>query len=493
MSGIDPRTPVVVGVGQVVQRVEDPAEAEEPLALMERAARLAAEDAGAPRLLAQLDALRVPKGLWNYANPGAWLAERLGAERPETWLAPISGTTVLSQLSGAAADVRDGKKDVVLLVGGEAEHSKRRAKARGDEPRRTLQEGPPPDHEPGPMTPGDWKRHPDVAAGLRNPTQCFGLFEVAMRYRRGESVAAHRARVAGLWARFARVAADNPYAWVRSAPDADAIIAPMDGNRVVSAPYTKYMVANMVVDQAAALLVCSAEAAMRAGVPRDRWVFPWVGTYAQNAGYLSDRDVFHAEPTLGLAARRALELAGVEADELGCIDLYSCFPAAVQLAVAELGLDEAGTPTVTGGLTFAGGPFNSYVMHSLATTVLRLREDGRRPAMVSGVGGFVARHAFGVLGATPRPEGFVSEDLSEAAAALPRRAYQADYTGPVTLETGVVPYANGAPERAIVAALTPDGARTWAGTRDPGLLGLLAEEELCGREARVGPERDLQL
>jgi acetyl-CoA C-acetyltransferase len=37
------------------------------------------------------------------------------------------------------------------------------------------------------------------------------------------------------------------------------------------------------------------------------------------------------------------------------VDLYSCFPSAVQIAAAEIGCPTQRDLTVTGGLTFAGG------------------------------------------------------------------------------------------------------------------------------------------
>ena len=85
---------VLVGAAQLSQRAEDPGAAREPLLLMEDALRAAAEDAGAPGLLAQADSIRVPQGLWEYPNPARWLAERFGPGRVETALGLISGTTV---------------------------------------------------------------------------------------------------------------------------------------------------------------------------------------------------------------------------------------------------------------------------------------------------------------------------------------------------------------------------------------------------------------
>ena len=177
-----------------------------------------------------------------------------------------------------------------------------------------------------------------------------------------------------LWARFAAVAATNPNAWVRSAPSAEQIAAPAEGNPWIAYPYTKLLVANAVVDQAAALILCSAEAAQRAGVPESRWIYPVAATEAVVSRHVSERMELYEEPPQRLAGLRALELAGVEPAALDFVDLYSCFPSAVQLGATALGLDLERPLTVTGGLTFAGGPLNSYVIHAIATTMARLRE-----------------------------------------------------------------------------------------------------------------------
>ena len=84
---------------------------------------------------------------------------------------------------------------------------------------------------------------------------------------------------------------------------------------------------------------------------------------------MSNRDNLYSSPAIRIAGRRALELAGVEVADLARVDVYSCFPSAVQVAVNELGLDDQKPLTITGGLTFGGGPLNNYVMHSIARMV----------------------------------------------------------------------------------------------------------------------------
>ncbi len=461
--------------------------AKEPLLLMAEAAERAAEDAAAPEALRHLDAIRIPHGLWKYGNPGAWLGERFGAASPETDLGAISGTTVLKMLARSAVDIQAGRHDVVLIVGGEAEHSKRRAKAMGKVAPRTELSGPPPDDSPPPF---GFRGNPDVQAGLVNPTECFGLFEVALRHRGGESIEGHRRRIAELWAGFAKVAASNPNAWMRDAPTADDIASPTGGNRVLASPYNKYMVANMVVDQSAAVLLCSVEKARALGIDEDRWVFPWVCTQAEVGKPLSERFRLDEEPTLRMTGHHTLERSNVGPEDVGPIDLYSCFPSAVQLALTEIDLPRDRPPTLTGGLTFGGGPLNSYVIHSLCQATEALRRDRTRPALLSAVGGFMSSHAALTLGGESLGGGFESHNLTEQAAQLPGRAYQADYQGEIEIESYVVPHVDELPERAVIAGRTPDGSRCWAQSRDPELLEAMVTEEFCGRSGTVGGGRE---
>lgn len=147
---------------------------------------------------------------------------------------------------------------------------------------------------------------------------------------------------------------------------------------MISWPYPKLMNSNNMVNQAAVVILCSAEKATYLQIPRDTWVFPYAGADSHDTYAVAERHELHRSPAIRLGAHRALELAGVGVDDLDHIDIYSCFPSAVQVAARELGVptDDPQRPlTVTGGLTFAGGPWNNYVMHSIATMADLLRAN----------------------------------------------------------------------------------------------------------------------
>jgi len=74
------RIPVIVGVGEIVDRPKEIAQGLEPLKLLEQALRRAEADAGA-KLLHEVGSLDVVNFLsWRYHDPEKLLAERLGVQ-----------------------------------------------------------------------------------------------------------------------------------------------------------------------------------------------------------------------------------------------------------------------------------------------------------------------------------------------------------------------------------------------------------------------------
>ena len=258
---------------------------------------------------------------------------------------------------------------------------------------------------------------------------------------------------------------------------------------MVGFPYTKRMNSNNMVEQGAGLILCSVAAAEAAGVPRDRWVFPLAGTDAHDTDVVSTRGDLHTSPAIRCAGRAVLELAGIGADDLAHIDLYSCFPSAVQIAAAELGLGLDRDLTVTGGLSFAGGPWNNYVMHGIATMAGIVRDDPGSIGLCTANGGFITKHAFGLYSTEPPADGFQWRDVQDEVDAFPTRAVVAEHDGPVTVESYTVMHGrDGGPETGIATGLTDDGARVWATTTEADLMAGMVAEEWVGRRVTVTPD-----
>lgn len=474
--------PVLVGVGQVIQRVEDPREAAEPLEMMVEALEQAGRDAGAPKLLQRADSIHVLRGAWRYGDPGREIARRLGAHPKETVGTPYGGNFSQACVIDAARAIQVGRRGVVLVTGAENGRSAVQARRQGVELHPTEAPGVP-----------DRKLAEDkaifhdaeLARGMNSASDVFAVIESAIRFARGESLEVHARRIAELWAGFSAVAGRNPHAWIRRPYTAQEIGRASPDNPMISYPYTRLMNANARVDMGAGLVLCSLEIARDAGVPEERIVFLHAATEAHDSDFLSRRAELHRSPALRIAGARLLELAGRTIGEIEHVDLYSCFPSAVQVAATELGLPEDRPLTVTGGLTFGGGPLNSYALHAVARMAEVVREARGSLALVSASGGWLAKHALAIYSTEPPPDGFRHDSPQEPVDRLPLREALIDWDGPVTLEAYTVAHRKGAPRIGHAACLTDDGRRTWGTVEDPALLEAMMREELCGRRGRL--------
>ena len=474
--------PVLVGVAQVGQCAKDPAVAEEPLDLMIRATRAAAEDASAPALLNGATAVRVIRGMWPYENPARAVAEAVGNPSAETGVSFWGGTVVHHLLAVSALEIQRGDHRTVILTGAECGDSLAKARRTGIVPGWRDAPGKP-DRDIGVEL--KMRHRAEAARGIVDPIHMYPIFENAIRYARGETIDAHMQRISELWAGFSRVASENPHAWMREPKTPLEIRTPGPTNRRVSVPYPKLMNSNEKVDQGAALILTSTDVAQRLGIPRVKWIFPWATTAAHDTYAVSHRDSLHSAPALGIAGRRCLEMANLDIGDIEHLDIYSCFPSAVQVAAAELGLDENMPLTVTGGMSFAGGPLNNYSMHGMARMAEVLREHPGDLGLVTGNGGFLTKHAFCVLSSEPPAQPYRHDEPQAAVDAMPTRDLAETASGPAEIESYTVMFGREGPAIGLAACRLPDGRRTWANTRDKQVMHAMTAEEFCGRQACV--------
>jgi acetyl-CoA C-acetyltransferase len=491
---LDPRTPVIIGIGQHLNRVDQGAEAVEPAALMAEALREAATDAGAGRALSALDVIAVvPPISWRYYDPGRLVAASLGAGSARSWMAGFGGNSPQMLVNKLAAAIAAGELELGAVVGGESWWTRSRALKSGATP--------PWPHQPDSEVP-EWSgaegpltlfHASEAERGIVAPAECYPIFETALWHESGRSLDEHLAFVGDMWSRFSEVAAANPYAWRRDAYRAEEITTPTAENRMISFPYTKRMVANPDVEMAAGCLIASVERAESLGVPRERWVFIHAGTDG-NDRYMSERPNFTSSPAISVAGNRALELAGVAADQLDHVDLYSCFPSAVQIACKELAIDPSRQLTVYGGLGFAGGPWNNPVSHAIARMVPTLREQPGAIGLVTANGGNVQKHAFGVYSTDPPTGGFRHERPQEEIDARGSVEVEPTYLGPVTIEGWTVVHGrDGVPEKAHAATRTPHGTRVWGSVSDAKVATDLEGPDLGGVTAMITESGQLSL
>jgi acetyl-CoA C-acetyltransferase len=328
------------------------------------------------------------------------------------------------------------------------------------------------------------------------PTNVYPLFENALRAHRGRSLEAHQAAMGRLFAPFSAVAAQNPHAWFPTARSPEEIAQEGPDNRMVGFPYTKYLNAIIQVDQSAAVIMASTAKADELGVPAEKRVYLHGCADAHDLWYVSERTNFHSSPAIRMCAQKSFAMAGKTPADLCFIDLYSCFPSAVEIACAEIGLaeDDPRGLTVTGGLPYFGGPGNNYVMHAIAAMIERLRAKPGAFGLITGNGWFLTKHAFGVYSTTPTKGGWKREDpkaYQKEIDALAPPALNERPSGAGTIETYTVVHARDRVRLGIVVGRDGEGRRFLANTpEDEATLLDLQSREGVGRAGRVARSED---
>ena len=199
-----------------------------------------------------------------------------------------------------------------------------------------------------------------------------------------------------------------------------------------------------------------------------------------------------------LTGQRALEMAGISLADIGHIDLYSCFPVAVEVGAEELGLalDDPRGLTVTGGLPYMGGPGNNYAMHSIVVMMQRLRDHPGDYGLVTANGWYLTKQSTGIYSTTPPKTAFDRQDpklIQAQIDALPHPIVIEQPNGAATIETYTVVHGREGYVLGIVIGRDSEGRRFVAQTPgDPETLADLESREGVGRTGTVGPSPDGQ-
>ncbi len=476
---MDPNTPVLVGVAAVQQKEADYTKALEPIALMEKALRLAAEDAGAPGLLARADEILFPKGIWSYADPGRLLADALGAPTAHTVLAEI-GVSQQTLLTRACQRIASGEAQVIMVTGAEAKYRSLCAGKAGAHLEEAMDVKPTADTV---LLPEDELWSPvESAAGLGMPVGYYAIMDSALRHAQGLTPDQHRDQMATMYERFSEIAAANPDAWSDEPMDADHIREASPRNRMLAFPYTKLHNSQWNVDQGAGLIFCSAAMAEELGIPRERWVFPRVFAESNYMSVVAARGDLGACPGFRHAGKAAMERAGVRFEDIHLRELYSCFPYAVRAQLQEFGAIGEGELSVTGGMTFGGGPLNNFVYQATAKMAQVLREQPGEVGLVTTVSGMLTKQGVALWSTEPNPGGWAFEDVTEAVReTFDLREVVADYSGNAVVAGYTVLYQGDTPWRAVAVFDLPGGERTVAFSEQPEAVQQMLDEECCGR------------
>lgn len=485
--------PVIVGVGQATWRERDPERS--PVDGLEHVARSAAASADVALVDAVDTVVHVPF-ISNQVpalapvlpqRPGAALAARLGL-KAQQFTADVGGNLPQQLVNEFAGRLVRGEASGVLLCGAEMLATLIGA-VRGGEgfPAWATEEGEAPLclTETPVMTAPTEQLH-----GLYEPIHAYPLFESALRHELGLAAQAHAQRLGGLVSRMSEVAATNPHAWKQQRLTPAEVLSTADGNRMICHPYTKVMNSIIAVDQAAALILTTVGRARQLRIDEERWIYLRGSADAHDSWYLSERARLGESPALAATAAAALAQARTDLADIDLIELYSCFPSAVQVACREIGLalDDPRGVTVTGGMSLFGGPGNNYTLHGIATVCERLRAAGRGSALVTANGGYLTKHSVGVYVRDAGEDCWEPPEGGELQARVdaqrgPAVTDVAD--GAMTVLAHTVRYRRGEPEEGIAVGELAGGERCVATSSDAATIQSLLDEDCVARRARV--------
>ena len=489
--------PIIVGAAQITQR-KDVDQPLDPLNLIAKACQDSLKKTGVDYLRDIIDTLYMTTiSSWIYEDAAGKLSDLLGIKPIQKYTAPISGNTPQLLVNKAARIISRGENNVILITGGEASYSKYRA----DKGKIIL----------------DWPKPPPDAVNkarkaiifylskfensykLTNPTYIYALIETALRANSGRNLEEHLDHMGKRYEKFSKIASKNPYAWVQNQFNAEEIITSSPDNRIICHPYTKRMVANLYVDQAAAIIMTNENIAQNIGVDRRIWVYPMGGADVNNIFYLTQRPQLFNSPAIREASRLALKQAGLELANIDAFDLYSCFPCMVEIARREIGISENDPRdlTITGGLSFFGGPFSSYSMHPIVTAVHLIQENPNKKIMVSANGGYNTSESIGIYGKEPPSEPWKEQHYSDIqrmieVKLLPEPIEKAN--GNLIIEAYTFIYnRSGIPEFGVALGSLDSGERTIAFIfADSETLLRLDRQELVGKTFMVNFDTEIK-
>ena len=495
---VDPRTPVIVGVGQFTERIDDPDyRGMSAVDLATAAARAAladtwADEAKVAKAVDTVFGLRqfeisgpMPATLGKSNNYPRSVMNRLGADPARVVLEPVGGQSPQKLVTEAGNAIFAGDADVVMIMGSEPGSTAKYFADRDDKPDFT-------EHVDGQLEDrghqiNSYIDEYTVQHGLTAAPVQYGLLDNARRARLGLSVGEYRHQMAELFAPMSKVAAKNPFSSSPVERSVEEVETVTDDNRMICDPYPRLLVARDTVNQGAAAVLMSVATARRLGVPEEKWVYLHGHSDLIEQALLTRRDL-DAGPASALAAREALRVAGIGVDDIATFDLYSCFPFPVFVICEALGL-EADDPrglTLTGGLPYFGGPGNSYSLHAIAETVDQMRDTPGRFGFVGANGGIMSKYSVGIYSTEPVDwRTSRSTELTEQVARLPQVKVTKVADGAGTIETYSVRYDWPVRTGIIVGRLDADGSRFMATSEDAELVSLMSDGDPLGAEITV--------
>ena len=378
---------------------------------MDSAAKAAIRDTGNSLITDFIDEIRIPKGFWKYRDPGKWIAKNNNFKNvPTTYVTKI-GILQQNLINEACLKIQNGEVDSVMILGGEARYKILRSiiENRSYE-EKVLLDNPDFYVKAKEDLYGDEELRElgNMAVGY------YAIIESAIRKKKKESLQENIKNIGNIYEKFSKIAAKNPSGWIDMPFTKNEICTESDKNKMLAFPYNKLHCTSWNVNQAAALIICSEKLADELMIDKSKRVYPIASTENNHMLAIQQRPKLHESKGMKLAADKINEVIENLEINIDAYDIYSCFPAAVKMSMESLNIDTNEDLTVTGAMPYAGGPLNSYVIHSSVEMIKKIREKEFDNGMVTGISGMMTKQSFCVWGNKFRKE-FIFFDVTPAA------------------------------------------------------------------------------
>ena len=470
------KKPVVIGLG-ITQQKGSYAELDEALFLMEKVAMRAINDCGNPKIKDFIDVIDIPKGFWRYRDPGKWIAEKNNFPNAKTSVNKIG---VLQQhlINNTCNKIIKGEIRAGLILGGES-----RAKMIA-----ALKEGIEYKEMELSTNPDQYVKAKDDLYG-EGEAEALGLMAVgyyavmesAMRKSKNLNLKEHEDYLGSMYADFSEIASKNQYAASDKSISKDQIMLANSDNKPMAYPYNKYHCTSWNVSQASAILICEEGLADQLNISKQKRIYPMASSETNHMIALIQRPSLISSAGLKLASEKINAVVDKHSINLNLIDLYSCFPVAVQQFENVLNLNTKTSRTITGAMPFAGGPLNNYMLHATVQALLKLRSQSGH-SLITGVSGMMTKQSF-CLWSSEYQMPFYHADVTKKAQQLdkPIPISNAKHGNGIVIGCTVL-YEDTKPNLGVFYIEDSQGERKVVTSEDKAIITSMREEEWIEKE-----------
>lgn len=462
-KNIDEFTPVIVGIGQLLDRPAEHEDGVEPSKLIIKALELADEDS-CHHFLTKADSIDIENiTSWSYVNICNIITEKLNLSPDRCEYQAVSGDLPIKNLCEAANRIASGESNVAVICGGESSWSVRRARKQNRELSSWMGKN---------KSSKSWIPKVDdivMKYHLQLPVRAYALYENATRSKWKQSFAHAQMESGEIQSRASVIASANDFSWTKTQRSIEDIITPSPKNKLTAWPYTKLMLANNNLNNGTAIILSNLRLAKEYGIDPNKLIYIHAGGYATEPASILGRDSYYHSAAMEAVFDRLFSANKLAMKDIDYTEIYSCFPCVSKIAKRVIQPQPNQDLTVVGGMTFCRGQLSNFMSQAIVEMVQRLRKSGKY-GMLYGNGHYLT-HASGVVISSIPPATDllpINLDLQDSANSrmgkIPDLLVQ--YEGPGSIETYTVVFdKDSRPLFGIIVALTPEKKRFIALTK----------------------------